>query len=85
MQLKFRESIIYWKYVDTVHLAKKLNNSLKLLIFGGWLKKKRVKVILDTLTKRQAMPYVRKFGLSTPLINQIFVYHSPTDAAPQFL
>ena len=22
---------------------------------------------------------------STPLINQIFVYHSPTDAAPQFL
>ena len=23
-----------------------------------------------------------KFGLSTELINQIFVYHSPTDAAP---
>ena len=26
-----------------------------------------------------------QFTLSTPLINQIFVYHSPTDAAPQFL
>jgi len=26
-----------------------------------------------------------QFALSTLLINQIFVYHSPTDAAPQFL
>ena len=26
-----------------------------------------------------------KFGLSTELINQIFMYHSPTDTAPQFL
>jgi len=26
-----------------------------------------------------------QFALSTPLINQIFVYPSPTDAAPQFL
>ena len=26
----------------------------------------------------------RKFGLSTELINQIFLFHSPTDAAPQF-
>ena len=26
-----------------------------------------------------------QFTLSTPLINQIFVHHSPTDAAPQFL
>ena len=26
-----------------------------------------------------------KLALSTELINQIFVYHSPTDAAPQFL
>ena len=29
--------------------------------------------------------YGGQFTLSTPLINQIFVYHSPTDAAPQFL
>ena len=26
-----------------------------------------------------------QFTLSTPLINQSFVYHSPTDAAPQLL
>ena len=26
-----------------------------------------------------------QFTLSTPLINQIFVYHSPTDAAQKFL
>ena len=26
-----------------------------------------------------------QFSLSTLLINQIFVYHSPTNAAPQFL
>ena len=29
--------------------------------------------------------YGGQFTLSTPLINQIFVFHSPTDAAPQFL
>ena len=29
--------------------------------------------------------YGGQFTLSTPLINQIYVYHSPTDAAPQFL
>ena len=29
--------------------------------------------------------YGGQFTLSAPLINQIFVYHSPTDAAPQFL
>ena len=29
--------------------------------------------------------YGGQFTLSTLLINQIFVYHSPTDAAPQFL
>ena len=29
--------------------------------------------------------YGGQFTLSNPLINQIFVYHSPTDAAPQFL
>ena len=29
--------------------------------------------------------YGSEFTLSTPLINQIFVFHSPTDAAPQFL
>ena len=29
--------------------------------------------------------YGDQFTLSTPLINQIFVYHSPKDAAPQFL
>ena len=29
--------------------------------------------------------YSGQFTLSTPLINQIFVYYSPTDAAPQFL
>ena len=29
--------------------------------------------------------YGGQFTLSTPLINQIFVYHSPIDAAPQFL
>ena len=29
--------------------------------------------------------YDGQFTLSTPLINQIFVFHSPTDAAPQFL
>ena len=29
--------------------------------------------------------YGGEFTLSTLLINQIFVYHSPTDAAPQFL
>ena len=29
--------------------------------------------------------YGGQFTLSTPLINQIFVYHCPTDAAPQFL
>ena len=28
--------------------------------------------------------YGGQFTLSTPLINQIFVYHYPTDAAPQF-
>ena len=28
--------------------------------------------------------YGGQFTLSTPLINQIFVFHSPTDAAPQF-
>ena len=28
---------------------------------------------------------IKKFGLSTALVNQIFVYDSPTDAAPQFL
>ena len=28
--------------------------------------------------------YGGQFTLSTPLINQIFVYRSPTDAAPQF-
>ena len=34
---------------------------------------------------KQSKTNLRKFGLSTELINQIFVYHSPTDAAPQFL
>ena len=29
--------------------------------------------------------YGGQFTLSTLLINQIFVYHSPTEAAPQFL
>ena len=29
--------------------------------------------------------YGGQFTLLTPLINQIFVFHSPTDAAPQFL
>ena len=29
--------------------------------------------------------YGGQFTLSTPLINQIFVFHSPADAAPQFL
>ena len=29
--------------------------------------------------------YGGQFTLSTPLINKIFVFHSPTDAAPQFL
>ena len=29
--------------------------------------------------------YGGQFTLSTPLIKQIFVFHSPTDAAPQFL
>ena len=29
--------------------------------------------------------YGGQFTLSTPLINQIFVFHSPTDAASQFL
>ena len=29
--------------------------------------------------------YGGQFTLSTPLISQIFAYHSPTDAAPQFL
>ena len=29
--------------------------------------------------------YGGQFTLSTPLINQIFVFYSPTDAAPQFL
>ena len=29
--------------------------------------------------------YGGQFALSTTLINQIFVYHSPTDAAPQLL
>ena len=29
--------------------------------------------------------YGGQFTLSTPLINQIFVFHFPTDAAPQFL
>ena len=29
--------------------------------------------------------YGGQFTLSTLLIKQIFVYHSPTDAAPQFL
>jgi len=29
--------------------------------------------------------YGGQFTLSTPLMNQIFLYHSPTDAAPQFL
>ena len=29
--------------------------------------------------------YGGQFTSSTPLINQIFVFHSPTDAAPQFL
>ena len=29
--------------------------------------------------------YGGQFTLSTPLINQVFVYHSPTDAAPLFL
>ena len=29
--------------------------------------------------------YGGQFTLSTPLINQIFVFHSPTDAVPQFL
>ena len=29
--------------------------------------------------------YGGQFTLSTPLINQIFVFHSPTDPAPQFL
>ena len=29
--------------------------------------------------------YGGQFTLSTPLINQIFVFHSTTDAAPQFL
>ena len=29
--------------------------------------------------------YGGQFTLSTPLINQIFVFHSPTNAAPQFL
>ena len=29
--------------------------------------------------------YGGQFTLSTPLINQIFVFHSPTDATPQFL
>ena len=29
--------------------------------------------------------YGGQFTLSTPLINQIFVYHSPIDAAPRFL
>ena len=29
--------------------------------------------------------YGGQFTSSTPLMNQIFVFHSPTDAAPQFL
>ena len=29
--------------------------------------------------------YGGQFTLSTPLINQIFVFHSPTEATPQFL
>ena len=29
--------------------------------------------------------YGGQFTVSTPLINQIFVFHSPTDVAPQFL
>ena len=32
-----------------------------------------------------ALVEVPSFSLSTPLINQIFVYNSRTDAAPQFL
>ena len=34
---------------------------------------------------KQTKTETRKFGLSTELINQIFVFHFPTDAAPQFL
>ena len=45
-----------------------------------------IMVLLSFLLTTVARPIIiRKFGLSTPLINQICVYHSPTDAAPQFL
>ena len=40
---------------------------------------------IEKLTSAFQSLYGGQFTLSTPLINQIFVYHSPTDAAPQFL
>ena len=40
---------------------------------------------LTTETSAFQSLYGSQFTLSTPLINQIFVYHSSTDAAPQFL
>ena len=44
-----------------------------------------IKCQSNRLSDWSAQIIPRKFGLLTELINQIFVYHSPTDAAPQFL
>ena len=59
-------------------------NDIHIDSFG--VQRRRTIFLSENLVYRNvSFLYGGQFTLSILLINQIFVYHSPTDAAPQFL